>query len=94
VSSVDRDAEAVTPANQKSGSKRASDTTEYVHESERLFYSARIKLAGDLPQSGGKPLKLLPGMAVKAEIRTGRRRIIGYLLSPLSEYRHDGLRER
>jgi len=51
-------------------------------------------LAGDLPQNGGKPLKLLPGMAVKAEIRTGRRRIIGYLLSPLSEYRHDGLRER
>jgi len=94
VASVDRDAEAVTPASQKSGLKRASDTTEYIHESERLFYSARIKLSNNLAQSDGEPLKLLPGMAVKAEIRTGRRRIIDYLLSPLSEYRHDGLRER
>jgi len=94
VSSVDRDAEAVTPQNQKSGSKRASDTTEYLHESERLFYSARIKLLSALPRSEGEPLKLLPGMAVKAEILTGRRRIIDFLLSPLSEYRHDGLRER
>jgi HlyD family secretion protein/hemolysin D len=94
VSSVDRDAEPVTPASQKSGSQRASDKTEYVHESERLFYGARIKLLSDLPPSEGKSLRLLPGMSVKAEIRTGRRRIIDYLLSPLSEYRHDGLRER
>ncbi len=94
VASVDRDAEAMTPPNQKSGSKRASDTTESLHESERLFYSARIKLLKDLPRSKGEQLKLLPGMAVKAEILTGRRRIIDFLLSPLSEYRHDGLRER
>ncbi len=94
VTGVDRDAEPLAPANQKPGSKRASDTTEYLHESERLFYTARIKLVKNLQRSDGEPLKLLPGMAVKAEILTGRRRIIDYLLSPLSEYRHDGLRER
>ena len=33
-------------------------------------------------------------MAVTAEIRTGTRRIISYLLSPLLRYRHEGLRER
>ena len=35
-----------------------------------------------------------PGMAVTAEIKTGRRRVIDYLLAPLREYVHDGLRER
>jgi HlyD family secretion protein/hemolysin D len=94
VTSVDRDAETLAPPSQKSGSKRAADATEFLHESERLFYSARVKLTKNLPESEGKPLKLLPGMAVKAEILTGRRRIVDYLLSPLAEYRHDALRER
>jgi HlyD family secretion protein/hemolysin D len=94
VLSIDRDAEPVTPQSSKSGSKRASDATEYLHESERLLYNARIKLVSELPRGAEGALKLVPGMAVKAEIRTGDRRIIDYLLSPLSEYRHDGLRER
>ena len=33
-------------------------------------------------------------MAVTAEIRTGRRSIMSYLLSPLSRFRQEGLRER
>jgi len=33
-------------------------------------------------------------MSVTAEIRTGERRIISYLLSPLRKYRQDSLRER
>jgi hemolysin D len=94
VMSVDRDAEAITPASQKSGSKRASDSTENVRDSDRLFYTARIEILKSLPRKDGVELKLLPGMAVKAEILTGRRRVIDYLLSPLAEYRHDGLRER
>ncbi len=91
---IDRDAQPITPPNQKSGSKLASNSTEFLHDSERLLYNARIKLVKHLPQSEEGPLKLVPGMAVKAEILTGRRRIIDYLLSPLAEYRHDGLRER
>ena len=34
------------------------------------------------------------GMAVTVEIKTGTRRIISYLLSPLIRYKHDSLRER
>jgi hemolysin D len=34
------------------------------------------------------------GMAVTAEVKTGSRRIIGYLLSPFTRYEHDALRER
>jgi hemolysin D len=33
-------------------------------------------------------------MAVTAEIKTGSRSILNYLLSPLLRYRHDSLRER
>ena len=43
-------------------------------------------------EEGRMPLE--PGMAVTAEIRTGQRRLIEYVLSPFLRYRHDGLRER
>ena len=33
-------------------------------------------------------------MAVTVEIKTGQRRIIEYLLSPLLRYRQESLRER
>src|ERR1700739_879844 len=45
-------------------------------------------------QIEGKDVNLAPGMAVTAEIKTGERRIISYLLSPLRKYRQDSLRER
>ena len=34
------------------------------------------------------------GMAATAEIKTGTRRIIEYLLSPLLRYKQESLRER
>ena len=34
---------------------------------------------------------LSPGMAVTAEIKTGRRSVISYLLSPLQRYVHEGI---
>ena len=33
----------------------------------------------------GKDIALIPGMGVSVEIKTGRRRAIDYLLSPLRE---------
>jgi hemolysin D len=41
-----------------------------------------------------KKVNLSPGMAVTAEIKTGSRRIISYLLSPLAKYKQESLRER
>ena len=41
-----------------------------------------------------KLVNLSAGMAVTAEIRTGQRRVIEYLLSPLMRYKHESLRER
>jgi len=37
---------------------------------------------------------LSPGMAVTVEIKTGSRRLIEFLLSPVMRYRHESLRER
>jgi hemolysin D len=37
---------------------------------------------------------LSPGMAVTVEIKTGQRRIIEFLLSPLLRYKQESLRER
>jgi hemolysin D len=42
----------------------------------------------------GKLVKLGPGMAVTVEMKTGSRRIISYLISPLLRYKHEVLRER
>jgi len=39
-------------------------------------------------------VNLSPGMAVTVEIKTGTRRIISYLLSPLTRYAQHSLRER
>lgn len=41
-----------------------------------------------------KLVTLTPGMAVTAEIKTGSRTVLSYLLSPLMRYRHRSLRER
>jgi hemolysin D len=57
-------------------------------------YSARISLDRSQMQIEDKVVNLAPGMAVTAEIKTGERRIISYLLSPLRKYRQESLRER
>jgi hemolysin D len=42
----------------------------------------------------GRMVNLTPGMAVTVEIKTGSRRVIEYLLSPLLRYKQESLRER
>jgi hemolysin D len=42
----------------------------------------------------GKQIHLSPGMAVKVEVKTGQRRVIEYLLSPLVKSVKESLRER
>ena len=95
VLSVDRDAEA-SPVNRAGvvGSQRAADESDRIEASERLRYTVHIGLEPGSLDVDGRPAELLPGMAVKAEILTGKRRIIDFLLSPLRETLHDAIRER
>ena len=61
---------------------------------QELIYAARISLDHTQMQIEDKLVNSSPGMAVTAEIRTGSRRIISYLLSPLIRYKQESLRER
>jgi hemolysin D len=61
---------------------------------QEMNYAARVSLERTKMQVDNKWVDLSPGMAVTVEIRTGSRRIIGYLLSPLSQYNQEMLRER
>ena len=60
-----------------------------------LVYAARVSLDRTKMQlDDDTRVNLSPGMAVTTEIKTGSRRIISYLLSPLLKYMHESLRER
>lgn len=97
VSSVDPDADVgnQAPNAGPQGAERSADSADAVESSERLRYTVRVALDPDAALTNGdSKVKLQPGMSVKAEILTGKRRIMDFLLAPLVEHLHDGLRER
>jgi hemolysin D len=65
-----------------------------VNGATELVYAARIVLERPQMEIDGRVVQLLPGMAVTAEIKIGSRRIISYLLSPLTRYQQEIMRER
>ncbi len=58
------------------------------------IYPARISMSRTTMLVGTKTVNLTPGMAVTVEIKTGKRKIIDYILAPLQEYQDEGLREQ
>jgi hemolysin D len=58
------------------------------------LYTATLALGSRSIQVDGKAVNLTPGMALSAEIKTGKRRVISYLLSPLQQTASESLRER
>ncbi|MFZ6049644.1 HlyD family type I secretion periplasmic adaptor subunit [Pseudomonas sp. CR3202] len=65
-------------------------------EDERLglVYSTRIQLKENRIQVGENIVALSPGMSVRAEVKTDKRRVIEYFLSPLQQYASESLVER
>lgn len=59
-----------------------------------LVYAARIRLTRRTIRVGGTDQIIGPGLAAQAEIVTGRRRIISYLLSPIAKTLDEAGRER
>jgi hemolysin D len=62
--------------------------------SSQMTYVARISLSRTTMVIDGQSQQLRPGMAVTADILTGRRSIINYLLSPLARRTQESLHER
>ncbi len=88
--SIVRDAPSDKSSDKPSGSPTASSEP----KGQELSYAARISVDRNQMQVEDKVVRLSPGMAVTAEIKTGSRRIISYLLSPLVKYKQESLRER
>lgn len=59
-----------------------------------LYYAARVRLHNRASQGRSGSINITPGMSVLAEVRTGRRRVIQYLLSPISSRLKEAGRER
>jgi len=69
-----------------------SDSSE--PQGQELVYSARVSLDKTQMLIDNGLVALSPGMAVTVEIKTGSRRIIEYLLSPLLRHRQQAMREQ
>jgi hemolysin D len=95
VLSVSQDAISRDKPQDKSGGQSGgndSDTSE--PKGQELVYAARVSLDRTQMQVEDRLVDLTPGMAVTVEIKTGSRRVIEYLLSPLLRYKQGSLHER
>ncbi|QQE91069.1 HlyD family type I secretion periplasmic adaptor subunit [Azotobacter chroococcum] len=65
-------------------------------EDERLglVYSTRIQLKENHIRVNDQEIALSPGMAVRAEVKTDKRKVIDYFLSPFEQYANESLNER
>jgi hemolysin D len=70
-------------------------STDAVTDEEKgLHYVAQVSMAKTSIQADNKLVNLTPGMAVTVEVKTGKRRVIDYLLSPLLRYKEESIGER
>jgi hemolysin D len=63
-------------------------------EKRGAIFPATLTLGRSAIEINGQRVALAPGMNLSAEIKTGRRRIADYLLSPIQQMAGESLRER
>ena len=63
-------------------------------EKKGSYYPATLTLAVKDMNIDGKRVSISPGMNITAEIKTGQRRVIEYLLSPIQRAGRESFRER
>jgi len=96
---VDVSRDRVTEAGTATGARDAKDkaggeATDDGARRNEPGYVAHVALDNTQMMVDGSEQAVAPGMAVTAEIKTGRRSVISYLLSPLRRYAHEGINER
>jgi membrane fusion protein, hemolysin D len=96
VLSVSRDAISRDKPQDKPNEKGApgDNVTTSKPKGQELAYAARISLGRTQMQVEDNLVNLGMGMAVTAEIKTGSRTVLSYLLSPILKYKQESLRER
>ncbi|MDA5193671.1 HlyD family type I secretion periplasmic adaptor subunit [Govanella unica] len=83
------DAQELTPTDPRQTSSALQS-----REPQTLVYPAKISLKDLSINVDGRAVRLQPGMAATVEIKTGKRRIIDYILSPIVKYTSESMRER
>jgi HlyD family type I secretion membrane fusion protein len=76
------------------GTSALGDAPTELRRSQGLVYLVRIGIDDPSLVVDGIRTPIDAGMSVVAEIKTGRRRIIDYLLSPIAQKAHEAMRER
>jgi hemolysin D len=72
-----------------------SITADAVQDEKRgAIFPISVVLSESSINVDGKQIRLAPGMNLSAEIKTGRRRVIDYLLSPVQQHISESLTER
>lgn len=96
VLSVSQDAitQQKPPTSADSTKKSGAENETSEPHGQELVYAARVSLDRTQMQVDDRLVNLSPGMAVTVEIKTGTRRVIEYLLSPLLKHQQNALRER
>ncbi|SIO49182.1 hemolysin D [Bradyrhizobium erythrophlei] len=95
VINVSQDAITRDKPQDKSNDKTpGTETTSSEPKGQEMNYAARVSLDRTQMQVDDRLVNLSPGMAVTVEVKTGTRRIISYLMSPLVRYKQEMLRER
>jgi hemolysin D len=65
-----------------------------IDEERGLLYRLLLTMEQDTILVQGREVKLIPGMEVTAEIKTGKRRLIEFFMAPLLQHGQESLRER
>ena len=86
----EREAQGLGDSTARSGSNAAASPG----RTQSLVFPATVRLERSVIDVAGKQIPLSAGMAVTVEIRTGQRRAIDYVLSPLREVASSSARER
>ena len=65
-----------------------------IDEQRGLVYKLRVRMNASKLMVNGAWVDLLPGMSVSTEVKTGKRRLIEYVMAPLMRYKNESIRER
>ena len=82
------------PADKQNDKPPGDNVTTSEPKGQEFAYAARISLGRTQMQVEDNLLNLGMVMAVTAEIKTGSRTVLSYLLSPILKYKQESLRER
>jgi hemolysin D len=74
--------------------KSESEKVTKDNDDRGLVYSVKVMLDKSALRVDGRDVPLSPGMSADVDVKTGTRRIIEYVLSPLLRHQHESLHER